>query len=351
MDIRSKFTLSPARGTAADSRKNKDVNKLHRRREPAGASNFANNVQPTKYNVQKAKDLAKRQRPKGQYYGGAKENSKVVEEKLPEYGSVLVQASKKNGNHLLNFHYERHMKRDAENRDIGRHSSNSNRLLPPVQRHKYNKEQFVQASCQFVVTASRDYSLYLTNPDILVDWKLIEQIILHNSENLSCPICLHPPVAGKMTRCGHVYCWPCILRYLRYCQETRNYKCPICDEYLHKNDLKSVVEITRNTYNLSEIVTLCLMRREKNSLFAMPVKSAIQPPSTFLSVSENADNQIYSKLLIANAKDIVNIIECERSELEIELENNPDMTIDIKHALSESSMRKEKLLWKVILIL
>lgn len=32
-------------------------------------------------------------------------------------------------------------------------------------------------SCQFVVTASGDYSLYLTNADILVDWKLIEQIV------------------------------------------------------------------------------------------------------------------------------------------------------------------------------
>ncbi|XP_011632551.1 RING finger protein 10 [Pogonomyrmex barbatus] len=352
MDIRSKFTLSPAKGTVADARKNKDVSNKHhlgslRRREPTGANNFPNNVQPTKYNVQKTKDLVKRQRPKGQYHGSAETNSKVVEEKLPEYGSVLVQRSKKNGNHLLNFHYERYMMRDAQNRDIRRHSSNSNRLLPPVQRHKYNKEQFVQASCQFVVTASRDYSLHLTNPDILVDWKLIEQVILHNSENLSCPICLHPPVAGKMTRCGHVYCWPCILRYLRYCQETGNYKCPICDEYLHKNDLKSVVEITRSTFNLGETVNLCLMRREKNSLFATPVKSAIQPPTTFLSVSENADNQIYSKLLIANIKDIVNIIESERSELEFELKNDPDMSSDIKQALTELSKRKEKLLWKI----
>ncbi|KAL0129286.1 hypothetical protein PUN28_004175 [Cardiocondyla obscurior] len=348
MDIKSRFTMSPAKGNAADGRKNKDVTKFHlgtlRRRELAGANN---DVQPTKYNVQKTKDLAKRQRPKGQYHGGAEKNSKVVEEKLPEFGSVLVQRSKKSGNHLLNFHYERCMIRDAKNRDAGKCSSNSNRLLPPVQRHKYNKEQFVQASCQFVVTASRDYSLHLTNPDILVDWKSIEQIILHNSENISCPICLHPPVAGKMTRCGHVYCWPCILRYLRYCQETGNYKCPICDEYLHKNDLKSVIEITRKTFSLGETVSLCLMRREKNSLFAIPVKSAVDPPTMFLSVSENADSQIYSKLLIANEKDIVNIIECEYSELEIELCDNPDMAPDIKQALNELSKRKEKLLWKV----
>lgn len=65
-----------------------------------------------------------------------------------------------------------------------------------------------------------------------------------------------------------------------------------------------MVEITRSTFNLGETITLCLMRREKNSLFATPVKSTIQPPTTFLSVSENADNKIYSKLLIANVKDV-----------------------------------------------
>jgi len=66
----------------------------------------------------------------------------------------------------------------------------------------------------------------------------------------------------------------------------------------------SVIEITRSSFNLGETVNLRLMRREKNSLFATPVKSAIQPPTTFLSVSENAGNQIYSKLLIANVKDV-----------------------------------------------
>jgi len=56
-------------------------NELHlgtlRRRELASTNNFPDNVQPTKYNVQKTKDLVKRQRPKGQYHGGTEENSKV----------------------------------------------------------------------------------------------------------------------------------------------------------------------------------------------------------------------------------------------------------------------------------
>lgn len=71
--------------------------------------------------------------------------SQVVENNLPEYDSVLVQGRKINGNYLLNFHYARNKTRDAQSRDIGRHSCNNDRLLPPVQRHKYNKEQFIQA--------------------------------------------------------------------------------------------------------------------------------------------------------------------------------------------------------------
>jgi len=51
-----------------------------------------------------------------------------------------------------------------------------------------------------------------------------------------------------------------------------------------------------------------------------------------------------------NCLQIVNIIECENSELELELKINPAMAPDIKQALSELSKRKEKLLWQVILI-
>lgn len=74
---------------------------------------------------------------------------------------------------------------------------------------------------------------------------------------------------------------------------------PLKDIYIF-----SVIEITRSTYNLGDTVTLRLMRREKNSLFATPVESMIHPPTTFLSVSKSAANQIYSKLLIAGVKDV-----------------------------------------------
>ncbi|KOC64579.1 RING finger protein 10, partial [Habropoda laboriosa] len=318
-----------------------------RRREPTGTSSFSKFEQSKKCNVQKTKNFDKRPKPKGQYHGGSKEDTKVVQLGLAEPGSVVVQGSKKqNLNHLLNFHYEpREMQGGSgtwsHGRSIKGFSRNSNRWLPPVQRHKYNKEQFLQASCQFVVTANGNYTLYLSDPDVLVDWKLVEQI---SPENLSCPICLCSPVAGKMTRCGHVYCWPCILHYLSLSDKSWR-KCPICYESIQKSDLKSVTEVTQSTLNLGDTITLRLMRREKGSLLTVPVGSTIQNPTNFFQVSETVSNQVYSKLLIANTKDVMNIIERERVQLKLELSDNPDSPENcyIEQALDELSKREELL--------
>ncbi|XP_031844702.1 E3 ubiquitin-protein ligase RNF10 [Nomia melanderi] len=356
MEKNTKFSQSSTKGGTTDAKKTQDVtnNKLFprtsRRREPTGSCSFSKNELPRKCNVQKAKSFDKRPKPKGQYHGSSKEDTKVVQTELAEHGSVMVHGSKKqNLNHLLNFHYEpREMQGGSGIWSHGKstkgYSRNSNRWLPPVQRHKYNKEQFLQASCQFVVTANGNYSSYLTDPDTLVDWKLVEQIKIHSPESLSCPICLCTPVAGKMTRCGHVYCWPCILHYLSLSDKSWR-KCPICYELIQKSDLKSVTEITQTMLNIGDIVTLRLMRREKGSLLAVPVGFATQNPINFFSAAEIIGKEVYSKLLIANTDVVMNIIESERVQLKLEMLDNPDSPENcyIEQALNELSKREEEL--------
>ena len=53
------------------------------------------------------------------------------------------------------------------------------------------------------------------------------------SLNKSIVVC----VAGKITKCGHVYCWACILHYIDLDDRTWR-KCPICFESIHKSDLR-----------------------------------------------------------------------------------------------------------------
>ncbi|XP_014215587.1 RING finger protein 10 isoform X2 [Copidosoma floridanum] len=264
----------------------------------------------------------------------------------------MVQGSKKqnkNGNHLLNFKLApRHTLGGSNSYNVHYY----NRWHSYAQRHKYDKDQFLQANCQFVVTANGDYSQYLINEennvDKLIDWELIQQIRIQSSENLSCPICLYPPVAAKMTRCGHVYCWPCILKYLSLSEEPGP-KCPVCYYSVYKAGLKSVkIIINEDTLNIGNEITLRLMRREKKSLISMPVgDTEIPVPAQFLSISEKSCKEAYSKLLLAQEKDIEDIINLEQEELENELSIEKNLYPDshtipfIEQGLNELKDRKE----------
>jgi len=88
------------------------------------------------------------------------------------------------------------------------------------------------------VRKGHDYTKHLQNPDVIVPWEQIEQVRLKTTSDVpSCPICLYPPTTAKITKCGHVYCWTCMLHYLSLSDEKWR-KCPICFESVQREDLK-----------------------------------------------------------------------------------------------------------------
>ena len=118
---------------------------------------------------------------------------------------------------------------------------------------------------------SGDYTPHYSDPDIGVHWPHIAQVVVHISSDLSvanagsraahaaasgltvsdntCPICLSPPAAPRITKCGHVFCLQCVRRYLaldekgelRRPHARREPKgCPICGDSIVVPDLKPV---------------------------------------------------------------------------------------------------------------
>lgn len=95
---------------------------------------------------------------------------------------------------------------------------------------------YVSAQYRFLVKPTGDYTAYFADADIYLNWGDILSVLIPTSSALSgaatlalpsssqpslethegaaCPICLSPPTAPRMTKCGHVYCYPCILQYL-----------------------------------------------------------------------------------------------------------------------------------------
>ncbi|KRZ33116.1 RING finger protein 10 [Trichinella pseudospiralis] len=179
-----------------------------------------------------------------------------------------------------------------------------------------NSQQYLLTNAQFVVNDVHDYSSYLSNPDKVIDWDVVEEIRVVNTESFCCPICLEFPVAAKITKCGHIYCWACILHYLALSEKAWR-RCPICFEPVYEKHLKSVEQKIVPRHEVGQKISFLLMERKKKSLIALPVRErrTSKVDNALLNITDSCNT--FSRLLTINSSEVITeIIYRERGELE-----------------------------------
>jgi E3 ubiquitin-protein ligase RNF5 len=67
------------------------------------------------------------------------------------------------------------------------------------------------------------------------------------NKNFECTICLDTAKEPVLTKCGHIYCWPCIYNWLD--SKGGRAKCPNCKNEITKNDLIPVYANDENKEN------------------------------------------------------------------------------------------------------
>ncbi|KAK9522395.1 hypothetical protein VZT92_018863 [Zoarces viviparus] len=296
-------------------------------------------------NSQKSKNFDKRppQRGGARQYGvaGGGRREEVAETRRAEFSPAQFAGPKKISlNHLLNFTFEPR----GGNGGIGDggHSGWGRRNKWGHKHKPFNKELFLQANCQFVVTDDQDYKAHFTDPDTLVNWDCVEQVRIYSHEVPSCPICLYPPLSARITRCGHIFCWPCMLHYLSLGDKSWS-KCPICYEEVHTADLKSVVAMETRQYVAGDVITMRLMQREKGALVAMPSSQweKVEEPVRFGDTCLSP----YSKLLLTSATQVLSLVAEEKDVLQAQLSQEGDaQCCFIQSALCLLQEREEMLL-------
>lgn len=136
-------------------------------------------------------------------------------EDLDEYVAKSGSYKNQSANHLLAFTYK---DEEAANYNGIRRGGNfyGGRRRNHHGSQYLTKEHQVQASLKFIVKKEKDYLLNLYDPNELVEWKDVVSVVYNmaNAEDVQCPICLenlNQMVTPKITKCGHIYCWPCVL--------------------------------------------------------------------------------------------------------------------------------------------
>lgn len=178
--------------------------------------------------------------------------------------------------HLLNFSSPpRHFNhaRYVNNNRRGRYSS---------LHAAADKARYVFGNYRFIVDPRHDYTAQSIDSDIHLDWDHILQVVASTeSQGTSCPICLDTPTAPRMSKCGHIFCLPCLIRYMHSEEEqsrhndkrSKSRSCPLCYDVINLSDIRPVRWYTGQENPApreGQDVVLRLMRRAAGNTLALP---------------------------------------------------------------------------------
>lgn len=145
-----------------------------------------------------------------------------------------------------------------------------------------NCVRYIHANYRFIVKPTGDYKQQAINADLPLEWNDVLQILASSvSQDASCPICLSHPVAPRMAKCGHIFCLPCLIRYMHSTDDetavpekrARWKKCPICWDTVFMAETRPVRWYTGQESPApkeGDDVVLRLVMRQPGSTLALP---------------------------------------------------------------------------------
>lgn len=210
---------------------------------------------------------------------------------LDEYDAMAEERAMRNPSgrrgqtsitHLLSYHVPRSTY--SEHNSFARSYRRNPTWGPGSGYHASDKARYVHANYRFVVSPERSYSTHAADPDVHLDWASVMQVLASSqSQESSCPICLSEPVAPRMARCGHIFCLPCLIRFMQSSSSdedanksgkgARWKKCPICEDTVYLHEVRPVRFYAGQESPLPRVgddVVLRLMTRNAASTMALP---------------------------------------------------------------------------------
>lgn len=164
------------------------------------------------------------------------------------------------------------------------------------------------------------------HPNSGAEFDLLFSVIAHQPDDFVCPICLYPPVAPRMTHCGHIFCADCILQHQMINAPAC---CPVCYESIDetnfvRTDLR--LHMKTNQFTFKKIL------RSKHNC------ACFLSSTTEMSVLPTASNPSapFCRFFIADNDYVHSIVSLERSSVANQIETYKEYEAATKISLLES---------------
>lgn len=180
----------------------------------------------------------------------------------------------------------------------------------------------MQANFTFCVNRDGNYSSNITMADVLVDWNLIEMVVVLadvKEDDQRCPICLDDYQAAKMTACGHTFCYLCMLRHLSYTDQDLS-RCPLCADKISAADLKSVVFSNISRCGEDAYQRFSLLSRPRTSIIIEEVNEAREDPTGRIGTF-NPQRTTFARFSFTNEEFYLRHLEKESDQVRHRAEN------------------------------